>query len=225
MPRNPCLARPRAGLQKEDGLSAKSVNHLRGYLSRAFTMARRMEKFPRPNPVADVPTRKVVKRLPDYLRLQERLRFGPEAADRSGRTSIPASAEEKLGRLAAGGASELPSPARRCASRVHLLPDPEKGHAPASRRGTAGKRSRGLRVVGARGFEPPTFRSRNGMGTLAPGTEPSQVGKTITGGEGVGVQPSQGFAANERNFTTHLLPESGSAPGAAIERCPSFSKW
>jgi integrase len=30
-----------------------------------------MEKFPRPNPVADVPKRKVVKRLPDYLRPHE----------------------------------------------------------------------------------------------------------------------------------------------------------
>jgi integrase len=47
------------------------VNHLRGYVSRAFTMARRMEKFVRPNPVADVPKRKVVKRLPDYLRAHE----------------------------------------------------------------------------------------------------------------------------------------------------------
>ena len=56
---------------KEDGLSARSVNHLRGYLSRAFTMARRMERFPRVNPVADVPKRKVVKRLPDYLRATE----------------------------------------------------------------------------------------------------------------------------------------------------------
>ena len=34
-------------------------------------MARRMEKFVRPNPVADVPKRKVVKRLPDYLRAHE----------------------------------------------------------------------------------------------------------------------------------------------------------
>jgi integrase len=56
---------------KESALSARSVNHLRGYLSRAFTMARRMEKFPRANPVADVPKRKVVKRLPDYLRPSE----------------------------------------------------------------------------------------------------------------------------------------------------------
>ena len=30
--------------EKEHGLSARSVNHLRGYLSRAFTMARRMER-------------------------------------------------------------------------------------------------------------------------------------------------------------------------------------
>ena len=57
--------------EKERVLSARSVNHLRGYLSRAFTMARRMERFPRPNPVADVPKRKVVKRLPDYLRPHE----------------------------------------------------------------------------------------------------------------------------------------------------------
>ncbi len=57
--------------EKESTLAARSVNHLRGYLSRAFTMARRMEKFPRPNPVADVPKRKVVKRLPDYLRPHE----------------------------------------------------------------------------------------------------------------------------------------------------------
>jgi hypothetical protein len=57
--------------EKEDGLSARSVNHLRGYLGRAFTMARRTEKFPRPNPVADVPKRKVAKRLPDYLRPNE----------------------------------------------------------------------------------------------------------------------------------------------------------
>ena len=57
--------------EKEEDLSAKRINHLRGYLSRAFTMARRMEKCPRPNPVTDVPKRKVVKRLPDYLRPQE----------------------------------------------------------------------------------------------------------------------------------------------------------
>jgi integrase len=56
---------------RESILRARSVNHRRGYLSRAFTMARRMEKFPRANPVADVPKRKVVKRLPDHLRPSE----------------------------------------------------------------------------------------------------------------------------------------------------------
>jgi integrase len=54
--------------RKERELSAQSVNHLRGFLRRAFNLGRRMEKFPRPNPVADVPKRKVPKRLPDYLR-------------------------------------------------------------------------------------------------------------------------------------------------------------
>ncbi len=57
--------------EKEQVLSPKSVNHLRGYLSRAFNVARRMERFPRPNPVADVPKRKVAKHLPDYLRPHE----------------------------------------------------------------------------------------------------------------------------------------------------------
>ena len=57
--------------KKERELSAQSVNHLRGFLRRAFNMGRRMEKYPRPNPVADVPKRKVTKRLPDYLRPDE----------------------------------------------------------------------------------------------------------------------------------------------------------
>src|SRR6478735_216907 len=86
-----------------------------------------------------------------------------------------------------------------------------------ARRATSCSR-RGLDSVGARGFEPPTFCSQNGMDTVAPGADPSQAGETITGGEGAGVQSSQGFAANERNFTTHLLPESGTAPGATSAR-------
>ena len=56
------------------------------------------------------------------------------------------------------------------------------------------------------------------METVAGGADPSQAGETITCGEGAEVQPSQGVAANERNFTTHLLPESGSAPGATSAR-------
>ena len=57
--------------KKERELSPQSVNHLRGFLRRTFNLGRRMEKFPRPNPVADVPKRKVPKRLPDYLRPDE----------------------------------------------------------------------------------------------------------------------------------------------------------
>ena len=53
---------------RKRALSPQSVNHLRGFLRRAFNLARRMEKFPRANPVVDVPKRKVPKRLPDYLR-------------------------------------------------------------------------------------------------------------------------------------------------------------
>jgi len=56
------------------------------------------------------------------------------------------------------------------------------------------------------------------MGDVAGGADPSQAGETITGGESAGVQPSQGFAANERNSTTHLLPECGTAPGATSAR-------
>ena len=56
------------------------------------------------------------------------------------------------------------------------------------------------------------------MGTVAPGADPSQAGETITSGEGAGVQPSQAFTANEGNFTTHLLPEPGTAPGATSAR-------
>ncbi len=52
-------------------LAAETLNHLRGYLGRAFTMARRAKRFVGPNPVGDVPKRKVPHRLPDYLRPEE----------------------------------------------------------------------------------------------------------------------------------------------------------
>jgi len=108
-----------------------------------------------------------------YLKAQiERLSVGPEPADRSGGGRPSPATEEQHSRLAAGGASEPPSPADspvplRLAApfTTHLLPDPQKGHAPSTRRGTAGKDPRGLRVVGARGFEPPTFRSRTERAT------------------------------------------------------------
>ena len=50
------------------------------------------------------------------------------------------------------------------------------------------------------------------METIADGTDGSQDGVTITGGEGGSVQPSQPVAANTKSFTTHLLPD---APGVA----------
>src|SRR5262245_48155486 len=71
-------------------------------------------------------------------------------------------------RTSAGFHRSAATPRLACAdlSRV-ALPDAEKAHAPSTRRGTARKRSRGLRVVGARGFEPPTFRSRIWRGRIA----------------------------------------------------------
>jgi len=57
--------------EKSHELAAETLNHLRGYLGRAFTMARRAKRFVAPNPVGDVPKRKVPQRLPDYLRPDE----------------------------------------------------------------------------------------------------------------------------------------------------------
>ncbi len=47
------------------------VNHLRGYLGRAFNAARRAWRYPGPNPVRDVRKRRVPKRKPDFLRARE----------------------------------------------------------------------------------------------------------------------------------------------------------
>ncbi len=54
-----------------EGLSAESVNHLRGYVSRAFSKARKAGRWTGPNPVADVERRKVPRSAPDYLRPEE----------------------------------------------------------------------------------------------------------------------------------------------------------
>jgi integrase len=56
---------------KSKGLAPQSVNHLRGFLSRAFTAARKTDRFARANPIADVQKRRVPKRQPDYLRADE----------------------------------------------------------------------------------------------------------------------------------------------------------
>jgi len=67
-------------VHKSREVGPQTVNHLRGYLSRAFSAARRTERFSRPNPVASVSRRKVPRRVPDYLRPAEAeriLRFLP----------------------------------------------------------------------------------------------------------------------------------------------------
>jgi len=59
-------------LQAKTGeVSPQMVNHLRGYLGRAFNAARRAGRYPGPNPVLDVRKRKVPKRKPDFLRVHE----------------------------------------------------------------------------------------------------------------------------------------------------------
>jgi Phage integrase family len=106
-----------------------------------------------------------------YLKKEiERLSFGPAPAEAA--TSPPHSAQEPLLSLVAGGAQEPPPPAhtradaRRAAPFVtRLLPNPEKGRAPSTRRVAVGKDRRGLNSVGARGFEPPTFCSQSRRAT------------------------------------------------------------
>jgi integrase len=57
--------------EKSADLPTETLNHLRGYLGRAFNLALRTRRFVGANPVTSVPKRKVPKRLPDYLRPTE----------------------------------------------------------------------------------------------------------------------------------------------------------
>jgi integrase-like protein len=101
-----------------------------------------------------------------YLKKEiERLSFGPPPGEPA--LSPPQPAEEPRLWLVAGGAPEPPLPAdtrgdaRPAAPFVtRLVPDPRKGRAPSTRRGTLGKDPRGLTLVGARGFEPPASCSQ-----------------------------------------------------------------
>jgi hypothetical protein len=148
---------------KESAFSARSVNHLRGYLSRAFTMARRMEKFPRANPVADVPKRKVVKRLPDHLRPSE---VPPLLASLTPKwnnlfaTAIytgmrkGAGVPEARDRRVALGAG-LPGGGRQHAPEAH-----ESGGGPASRHAPGGPGDRIRPQVPAPGLRAPRGRAR-----------------------------------------------------------------
>ena len=100
---------------------------------------------------------------------------------------------------------------------TRLLPNPQKAHAPPTRRGAVGKALRGLTVVGARGFEPPTFRSRNGRRSVAARVNCSQISESIANRGGREVQPSQLSTGVSKDFTTRLLPKIGTAfaPGTA----------
>jgi integrase len=65
-------ARVEVFLQRaERHLGPQTVNHLRGFVSRAFSAARRAGRFMGANPVAGVRKRKIPRSLPDYLRAHE----------------------------------------------------------------------------------------------------------------------------------------------------------
>jgi integrase len=57
--------------EKKEALSAQTVNHLRGFLSRAFNAAMEHERWNGDNPVAGTRKRKGPRRLPDFLRFEE----------------------------------------------------------------------------------------------------------------------------------------------------------
>ena len=58
--------------KRAEGLSPETINHLRGFLSRAFNVARGPGWWTGPNPVTDVRPLRVPRRLaPDYLRFNE----------------------------------------------------------------------------------------------------------------------------------------------------------
>ncbi len=68
--------------EKEQELSPQTLNHLRGFVSRAFTAARDVGRYSGSNPVADVKKRAVPRRIGDFLRLEEVPRLFDALADR-----------------------------------------------------------------------------------------------------------------------------------------------
>src|SRR6266851_2941053 len=57
--------------KSRQGLAPQTLNHLRGYLSRAFNAARKTGRYAGKNPVSLVARRKVARRPPDFLRAEE----------------------------------------------------------------------------------------------------------------------------------------------------------
>jgi len=68
--------------EKEQELSPQTLNHLRGFVSRAFNAAREVGRYNGPNPVVDVKKRTVTRRVGDFLRLEEVPRLFEALADR-----------------------------------------------------------------------------------------------------------------------------------------------
>lgn len=58
-------------LSKAKGLGPQTLNHLRAFLSRAFSAARKIGRWAGPNPAAEVQKRRVPRRAPDFLRVEE----------------------------------------------------------------------------------------------------------------------------------------------------------
>jgi integrase len=56
---------------KSDEVGPQTLNHLRGYISRAFSCAKRAGRYAGANPVAAVRKRKVPRRVADYLKPEE----------------------------------------------------------------------------------------------------------------------------------------------------------
>lgn len=57
--------------EKVGAYSPQTLNHIRAYLGRAFSAARKTDRFRGPNPVTEIKKRKVPKRKPDFLRSDE----------------------------------------------------------------------------------------------------------------------------------------------------------
>ena len=73
---------------------------------------------------------------------------------------------------------------------------------------------RELELVGARGFEPLTFRSRNDRRTVADRTNPFQPSEIITDTEAPEVQPSQPLPEKTNDFVTRFGTQNGDRAGA-----------
>ena len=154
---------------KEKALSARSVNHLLRHTTASLLLmsgadlaaVQRIMRHQDPRLTTEVYGHLST----NYLRKEiDRLSFGMPPAN------------EAKNQLSAGGASEPPRPADTRAKErtaapsptaftTRLLPDPPPEPSERPRPRMAATEFRELELVGARGFEPPTFRSRTERAT------------------------------------------------------------